>query len=339
MDTTPRLGDSDNNLLFKIATMLLSGSGVAGVSSFNARTGAVTLSSADVTDALTFTPANKAGDTFSGTLNVGVDTTDNAQFAVDPDAAAPVTLTRHVADTAPAILRVQKKGTTGNANGAVSVNDNLARFDFYAWDGSGFFPGAVFQLVGNENWSGSAHGGRLSVNLVANGATATTEMVRFTAGAFDLRNSAALQIAGVAYHNPLSVYAAGTVYTLTATSAAVDFGTTDPALTINAAGTYAIRGRVKVALNGATFAANRTLTVKLRRTNNTAADVSNSSTTWVVPIVTTITNTLAIIDLPEVLYTTTNANDALALFADISVLPTAGTISIDEASIVAVRLS
>jgi hypothetical protein len=164
-------------------------------------------------------------------------------------------------------------------------------------------------------------------------------MCRFTAGAFDLRNSAALQIAGVAYHNPLSVYAAGTVYTLTATSAAVDFGTTDPVLTVNAAGTYAIRGRVKVALNGATFAANRTLTIKLRRTNNTANDVSNSSTTWIVPIVTTLTNTLAIIDLPEVLYTTANANDSLTLFADISVLPTAGTISIDEASIVAVRLS
>jgi hypothetical protein len=41
-----------------------------GVSSFNTRTGAVTLTSADVTTALAYTPANKAGDTFTGNVNV-----------------------------------------------------------------------------------------------------------------------------------------------------------------------------------------------------------------------------------------------------------------------------
>jgi hypothetical protein len=139
--------------------------------------------------------------------------------------------------------------------------------------------------------------------------------------------------------NPLSVYAAGTVYTLTAVSAAVDFGTTDPIITVTAAGTYSIRARVKVALNAATFAANRTLTVKIRRTNNTAADVANSTTTYIVPITTAITNTLDVIQLPEVLYTTALTNDTLQIFADISTLPSAGTISIDEASIVALRVS
>ena len=45
----------------------------AGVVSFNTRTGAVSLASADVTGALSYTPANKAGDTFSGavTLSAG----------------------------------------------------------------------------------------------------------------------------------------------------------------------------------------------------------------------------------------------------------------------------
>lgn len=42
----------------------------APVSSFNGRTGAITLLLADVTGALTFTPANKAGDTFTGTVQV-----------------------------------------------------------------------------------------------------------------------------------------------------------------------------------------------------------------------------------------------------------------------------
>lgn len=177
----------------------------------------------------------------------------------------------------------------------------------------------------------------LRIIPVLNGAV--NEVLRLSPGGVDLRSAAPLQIAGVAYFNPLSVYATGTVYTLTAVSAAVDFGTTDPIITVTAAGTYAIRAKIKVALNGATFAANRTLTVKLRRTNNTPADLANSTTTWIVPVVTTITNTLAVIELPEVFYITALTNDTITLFADISVLPTAGSISIDEASIVAVRLS
>lgn len=339
-DTTPRLGDSDNILLRKICELLASGGG-GGVSSFNTRMGAVTLTLADVAAVADTKYAFKAGDTFTGALNIGVESTDNGFFALDPDAASPFLLTRRAADTAPIIARLQKRGTTGNAGNPPAVNDNLGRFDFYGWDSAAYNSAAVIQATAAETFSATQRGTRLTFNVVPTGVSgvATTEVLRLTGAAVDLRNSAALQITGVAYHNPLTVYAAGTVYTLTATSALVDFGTTDPALTISAAGTYALRARVKVALNGATFAANRTLTLKLRRTNNTAADVSNSTTTWIVPIVTTITNTLAVIDLPEVLYTTALANDSLTIFADISVLPTAGTISIDEASIVAVRLS
>jgi hypothetical protein len=186
MDTNPKLGDSDNTLLFKIAEVLLSGSFGGGITQAGADARYVLKSGDTVTGALIL----------NSTLSVGADTVDNGFLVVDPDAAAPIMLTRHVADNAPAILRVQKKGTTGSVNGAVANNDNLARVDFYAWDGSGFFPGAVFQLVANQAWTGSAHGGRLSVNVVANGATSTTEMLRFTSAAMDLRNSAVLQSGG-----------------------------------------------------------------------------------------------------------------------------------------------
>lgn len=58
-DPSPRKGDTDNNLLFKIAQILAAGGGGGGggVVSFNTRTGAVTLTSGDVTTALGFTPA------------------------------------------------------------------------------------------------------------------------------------------------------------------------------------------------------------------------------------------------------------------------------------------
>src|SRR6185436_4651175 len=189
-------------------------------------------------------------------------------------------------------------------------------------------------------WSDATHATRtahLRVLPTKNGTS--TESLRISVDAVDIRNASALQINGVAYHNQLSVYAAGTAYTLTNASAAVDFGTTDPIFTITAAGTYLLRGKVQVELFGATFAANRTLTIKLRRTNNTAADVANSTVSYTVPVVTTITNTLAVIDLPEVFYPTALATDTITLFADISVVPSAGTITISAASITAVRLS
>lgn len=46
--------------------------GGSGVTSFNTRTGAVTLSGSDVTTALGYTPANKAGDTFTGDISVPI---------------------------------------------------------------------------------------------------------------------------------------------------------------------------------------------------------------------------------------------------------------------------
>jgi hypothetical protein len=129
-------------------------------------------------------------------LQVGTDGSTPANLTVDPNASAPFILTRHVADNAPAILRIQKKGTTGNINGAVSVNDNLARLDFYAWDGASFNAGSVFQLTANENWTTTARGSRISCTVVANGATATTEVLRMTTVSIDAMNGAVFAVAG-----------------------------------------------------------------------------------------------------------------------------------------------
>lgn len=136
----------------------------------------------------------------------------------------------------------------------------------------------------------------------------------------------------------LAVYAAGTAYDLTATSAALNFGTTDPVLVLDKAGTYLLQARVNLQFVGATFAANQTVTLKLRRTNNTAADVSNSSTVLGTGIVTTVDGNFAVVSFPPVVYTTTVATDSITIFGDVSVIPSAGTLSATQASIVAVRL-
>lgn len=140
-------------------------------------------------------------------------------------------------------------------------------------------------------------------------------------------------------NSTLAVYAVGTGYSLTNTAAALDFGTTDPSLTLSAPGTYLILARAKIDYTGATFAAVRTITLKLRRTNNTAADLTSGSTTFLTQIITTLTFTAGVVSLPPVIYTTTNANDAITIFGDVDTVPTAGSADISAAEIVAIRLS
>ena len=136
----------------------------------------------------------------------------------------------------------------------------------------------------------------------------------------------------------LNSNSAGTAYTMTASSAQIAFGTTTPSITLNKAGTYLLLARVNYQLVGATFASNRNVTTKLRRTNNTPADITNSSTVIGTNVTTTATGSLAALPLPPVVYTTTNTTDVITLFGDVSVIPSAGSLQATEANIVAIRL-
>lgn len=133
-------------------------------------------------------------------------------------------------------------------------------------------------------------------------------------------------------------YAAGTVYTMTASDALIDFGTTDPIVGIPQAGTYLIMGRAYLKYNGATYASTQTATVHLRRTNNTAADIANATTTATMRVITTITDSVGIMSLPPVIYTTANNNDFIAVYGSLSATPAAGSVQCAEASIIAIRL-
>lgn len=129
-----------------------------------------------------------------------------------------------------------------------------------------------------------------------------------------------------------STTAAGTTYSLTNTSAAVDFGTTDPVITITKAGMYEVEFRVRIDFTGATFAASRTVTIKARRTNNTAADLTLGSFQFSTGIITTLSATFIdqVFQLPD-LYSTSNIDDAITIFADVSTVPSAGSIDVSVA--------
>lgn len=137
----------------------------------------------------------------------------------------------------------------------------------------------------------------------------------------------------------LAAYGTGTVYTLTNTAAAVAFGTTSPSVTLDKAGTYLIQGRIQMAYTGATVVA-ETATVKLRRTNNTAADLTSGSTVVDLPVATTLTYTYGTVQIPPVIYTTTNTNDIVTIFANVSATLGAGTITaeVGGTNITAIRM-
>lgn len=134
--------------------------------------------------------------------------------------------------------------------------------------------------------------------------------------------------------------ASGTAYSLTATDTVLLFGTTRPSDTLKTIGTYRLTARINLKYNGATFAANQTATFKIRRVNNTASDIVGSTTTITLGIVTTLTETVGIINLPlGIYYSTNNINDILQLRGVISALPGAGSVDVVEAEIIAERVN
>jgi len=136
----------------------------------------------------------------------------------------------------------------------------------------------------------------------------------------------------------LATQGAGTAYALTNTAAKVDLGTTDPVVVLDKAGTYLILAQVQLEYTGATVAA-ETASVKVRRTNNTAADVS-SVVVVDLPVATTLTHTYGVVSIPPIVYTTALTNDSLEIFANVSAALGAGTIdaSATGTKIQAVRL-
>ena len=165
--------------------------------------------------------------------------------------------------------------------------------------------------------------GAYAVTLTA---TATTSLTLPTSGTLGIKNQ------------EITAYAAGTAYALTNTAAAIDVGTTDPAITLNVAGTYLIMAQVNLTYNGATVVA-ETATIKVRRTNNTAADLS-AVVVLDLPPSTTLTQTFGVFTIPPFIYTTAATDDAVTIFANVSAALSAGSIDATAVgtSLVAIRL-
>lgn len=138
---------------------------------------------------------------------------------------------------------------------------------------------------------------------------------------------------------PYTSFASGTPATIPATAsiAQLTFGTTSPGITIANAGTYLIRAFATIEFVGATFAASQLVTLKLRRTNNTAADLTNGTQTVITGIQTTATGTLAVVCI-ETEYIA-SAGDIVQLWGGVATSPSAGALEAVAAQIIAQRIA
>jgi len=130
---------------------------------------------------------------------------------------------------------------------------------------------------------------------------------------------------------------AGTVYTLTASYALLDFGTTDPSITIQNTGGYLVTGKANFITRGATYAATNTYSLKLRKTSGTPADLSGSEAVQTINIITTTTEDLGIIDTRPVVFSAT-AGDVIQLWGVLSATPSVGNVICDRADVTAIRV-
>lgn len=88
---------------------------------------------------------------------------------------------RQVADGAPLILELRKRGNGSGINNSPASGDNVARIDFRGWDGtSAYVAGGTVQVQAAEAWSSSASGGRLFLAATPTGSTSSVTYVQIS---------------------------------------------------------------------------------------------------------------------------------------------------------------
>lgn len=154
-----------------------------------------------------------------------------------------------------------------------------------------------------------------------------------------ISSGAVVSPAGAQVFSLINAIATGAAFTFDNTAfppgKAIGFGGNNPTVTLNA-GTYLLIGRIRIDYSGATIT-NQTLSMEIRRTNNTPTDVTNSACTIKLRVVTTDSTTDDVLILPLITYTATQG-DILQLYGALSAAAGAGNVTAVEATLTALRL-
>ena len=135
-----------------------------------------------------------------------------------------------------------------------------------------------------------------------------------------------------------SAYGTGTNAPINNTTGLLTFGTTSPTITITAAGTYFVTAGLSQYFNNANFSTPRTATYKVRRSNNTATDLTETLVTNLLSTGGAMTMDAGGWSLPGAIYTTSNTNDVLEVWATLDGNPASGNFEAKKGWIVAIKL-
>lgn len=117
--------------------------------------------------------------------------------------------------------------------------------------------------------------------------------------------------------SPQNVYGSGAVYELTATPAQLAMGANPPTMAFAGSGTFLVWAWANIKFLSATWAANHTMDLHVRRTNNTPTDLA-PAVTATTPIITTATQNFGSLwQLPPLIYVAT-IGDVLELWGSLS---------------------
>lgn len=146
-------------------------------------------------------------------------------------------------------------------------------------------------------------------------------------------------IQGLSYvaGSPVSAYGSGVAFSLTTISQLLNIGTAPPSITLPNTLRYAIFGRVRLDWVGATIAVGKIVTVKLRRINNTAADLG-LTLGFTLPAATGLSTTAVVMNLPPWIYTPAQAGDNIELWGAIDTTPSPGDIKAVDTALVAIPI-
>jgi hypothetical protein len=180
--------------------------------------------------------------------------------------------------------------------------------------------------------------GTIVITLATNSGLVQTSglSVSLVSGGGILVNSSGLYLDTV---HTVTVYASGTAYQITTSFAQIIFGTTSPVVTLDRAGTWLIKARARVDRNGIHINVDHVVSLKLRRSNNTASDITNAATAYDdIAHTASDVETEGLFPFPEVVYTTANNNDIIQMWIMIDQAAVSGSHDVVEADIQAIFL-
>lgn len=259
----------------------------------------------------------------------------------------------HVAIGTGAGYSVMLGGDSNTNNGAYSTmgggefNRSSGLHSVVMGGQSNVASGAYSQIIGGYLNSQSGHASSIVGNRVTNSLNGAT-VLGFHTNTLTIQSNGVVSTTGQFVGNgtgltnlltSYTVTAGGTVATLPDSAALLNFGTTDPSMTLTAAGTYMIQAGATLQYNAWEPDINpSTVTIKMRRTSGSPDDIVGGNVSFDLATTgTAYTGPLSVVTTALVIYTSAGS-ETIQLWGDRGSDPTAGSIEARSAWITAVKI-